>query len=91
MICIEVMGIPCEFNEDALDDFDMLEHMEAMENGNATALVSFARGIFGEEQLSNIKSQLKGDDGICHLATMTEFIGEAMNEAAKSKRAELKN
>ena len=91
MIDIEVMCIPCEFNEAALDDFDMLEKLNDMESGNLTAMVAFARGIFGEEQLENIKSKLKGDDGICHLTDMAMFINKAMTEAAKAKKAEPKN
>lgn len=91
MIDIEVRGIPCVFNDDALDDFEMLEKIEQMESGNVTALVSFAKGIFGEEQLDNIKSQLRGEDGICRLTTMNAFVSECMNAVAKAKRAEAKN
>lgn len=91
MINIEVRGIPCAFNDDALDDFEMLEKLEQMENGNIVAMVSFAKGIFGEEQLDNIKTQLRGDDGVCRLSDVSEFIGEAMQAASNAKRVELKN
>lgn len=91
MINIEVRGIPCVFNEDALDDFEMLEKLEQMENGNVTAMVGFARGVFGEEQLDNIKTQLKGSDGICRLSDMSDFIGECMQAASDANKVELKN
>lgn len=91
MINIEVRGIPCVFNDDALDDFEMLEKLEAMESGNVTAMVSFARGIFGSEQLDNIKTQLRGDDGICRLSDMGDFIGECMQAASDEKMVDLKN
>lgn len=90
MIDITVQGIPCEFNETALDDFDMLENLASMEQGNITALVSFAKGIFGEEQLENIKKSIRRDDGVCHLSDMNNFIGQAMAEAARVKKAEAK-
>lgn len=90
MVNIEVRGIPCVFNDGALDDFEMLEKLEQMENGNVTAMVGFARGIFGEEQLDNIKSQLRGDDGICRLSDVGEFIGECMQAASEAKRVEPK-
>lgn len=91
MIDITVQGIPCEFNETALDDFDMLENLASMEQGNITALVAFAKGIFGEEQLENIKKSIRRDDGVCHLSDMNNFIGQAMAEAARVKKAEPKN
>lgn len=91
MIDIEVRGIPCVFNDGALDDFEMLEKLEQMERGNVTAMVSFARGIFGEEQLDNIKTQLRGEDGICRLSDMSEFVGECMQAASDAKRVEPKN
>lgn len=91
MIDIEVRGIPCLFNENALDDFEMLEKLEQMESGNIIAMVSFARGIFGEEQLENIKTQLRGDDGVCRLSDVSDFIGECMQAAAEARRVDLKN
>lgn len=91
MIDIEVRGIPCLFNETALDDFEMLEKMEAMENGNVTAMVSFARGIFGQEQLDNIKTQLRDENGICRLSDMSDFIGECIEAASKANKVEAKN
>ena len=91
MLEIEVRGIPCLFNENALDDFEMLEKLEQMESGNITAMVGFARGIFGEEQLDNIKTQLRGEDGICKLSDVSDFIGECMQAAAEKKKVELKN
>lgn len=87
MLDIEVRGIPCVFNEDALDDFEMLEKLALMEGGNVTAMVGFAHGIFGEEQMDNIKSQLRGEDGICRLSDVSEFIGECLQAAAARKKA----
>lgn len=90
MIDIEVKGIPCVFNDDALNDFDMLEHLAALKQGDITELVPFAKGIFGEEQLENIKSQLRDDLGICRLTDMDEFINEAMQTAASARKADPK-
>lgn len=91
MLDICVQGIPCVFNDTALDDFDMLEKLEQMEQGNITALVGFAKGIFGEEQLGNIKDQLRGDDGVCHLSDMNGFISQCIVAASEAKKAEAKN
>ena len=91
MIDITVQGVPCVFNDQALDDFDMLEKLADMDNGNVTAMVGFARGIFGKEQLENIKSQLRGEDGICHLEDIASFINESIVEASRAKMAEPKN
>lgn len=91
MVDIIVQGIPCVFNDKALDDFDMLEKLDDMGNGNVTAMVGFARGIFGSEQLDNIKSQLRGDDGICRLEDMAAFINASIVEASKARKAEPKN
>lgn len=79
------------FNDGALDDFEMLEKLEQMENGNVIAIVGFAKGIFGEEQLDNIKTQLRGEDGVCRLSDVSDFIGECLQEAAKAKKVDPKN
>lgn len=79
------------FNENVLDDFEMLEKLEQMENGNVVAMVGFAKAIFGDEQLENIKTQIRGEDGICKLSDMSDFIGECMQAAATAKRVDIKN
>lgn len=91
MINIEVRGIPCVFNDDAMDDFDMLEYMERMTNGDVIALVPFAKGVFGEEQMANIKDSLRGESGVCKLSDMSAFVNECVQEAANVKRASAKN
>lgn len=91
MIDIEVQGIPCVFDEQALNDFDMLEKLSDMSNGDVTAMVGFARGIFGIEQLDNIKSQLRDEDGICRLDAMAKFVSDAIVAASKAQKAEPKN
>lgn len=91
MIDITVQGVPCVFNDQALDDFDMLENLAAMEQGNIIAMVAFAKGIFGDEQLENIKDSIRREDGICHLTDMSAFISESVVAASKAKRVEPKN
>lgn len=91
MISVNVRGFECEFNDCALDDFEMLEKLEQMENGNAIAVVPFARGVFGDKQLAAIKEHLRGDNGVCKLSDMSDFIGEALQLAAKTKSCESKN
>lgn len=91
MIEIEVRGIPCVFNDTVLDDFETLELLVDMERGDVSAMVGFARRIFGEEQLDNVKSQLRGEDGVCRLTTMFPFIRECIDAAAKAKKSEAKN
>ncbi|MBQ0161410.1 MAG: hypothetical protein KBT28_12415 [Bacteroidales bacterium] len=91
MLEIEVEGIPCLFDDAALNDFEMLEHLANFKKGDVTHMVPFALGIFGEEQLDNIKSQLRSDDGVVKITDMGRFIGEAMEKASEAKKAESKN
>lgn len=91
MINIEVQGIPCEFNDLALNDFEMLEQLAAMKDGDITALVAVSRGIFGEEQLANIKNSLRDESGIVTLEAVNEFVYQAIMAAAAAKRGEVKN
>lgn len=91
MIDIEVKGIPCVFNEDAMDDFEVLKHLAKLESGNLIALVPFATALFGEEQLENITTQLRDENGVCKRTVMEEFVTEALNQATKKKQAEPKN
>lgn len=91
MIDIEVRGIPCVFNEDALADFETLENLADMQDGNSTAMVRIGRRLFGDEQLVNIRESLRGEGGFCHIREMEAFISECIVEAAKVKRSEAKN
>lgn len=91
MISIEVNGVPCVFNDAALNDFDMLELLEKFESGNRIALVGLARGFFGDEQLENIKSQIRNDDGVCEITAIEEFVSESLHQAAIAKKADVKN
>ena len=91
MIDIEVQGIPCVFNDEALSDFEMLEKLAALKDGDITALVAFSRGIFGMEQFDNIKESLRDENGVVQLLDVNNFVNQAVMAAAEVKRANEKN
>ena len=91
MIDIEVQGIPCVFNDEALSDFEMLEKLAALKDGDITALVAFSCGIFGMEQFGNIKESLRDENGVVQLLDVNNFVNQAVMAAAEVKRANEKN
>lgn len=90
MINVEIQGVPCVFNEDPVDDFELLEVLAEIEEGNILKLPQFFIAVFGEEQFANIKESLRGDDGVCRLTDMASFYRETMSAVASAKRADAK-
>ena len=88
---VEVDGIPVDVRAESLGDFEMLEWMADITDGNILSLPKFARRFFGEEQFTNVKESLRNEEGVCDVADMTKFVLDCMQAAAEAKKAELKN
>lgn len=90
-IDITVQGIPCVFDKDALDDFEVLDKLAQLKDEDVTVVPYIGRAIFGDEQLSNIMSQLRDVDGRIRSSVMVPFIMQSLDEASKQVRVEAKN
>lgn len=91
MITVEVRGIECSVYDEHMDDFETLELLARLSEGDLTALVGFARVIFGAEQLENIKDALRDEKGIAKVTDVNAFVNEAVTAAAAAKKADAKN
>ena len=91
MITVEVRGIECNVRDERMDDFETLELLARLSEGDLTALVGFARAIFGAEQLEEIKDALRDENGIAKATDVNTFVQEAVTAAAAAKKADSKN
>lgn len=91
MINVEVMGIPCVFHEEPVNDFELLEVIAEIEGGNVLKLPQYFTTVFGEEQAANIKESLRGEDGVCRITDMYAFYQASLDAAANAKKADAKN
>ena len=87
MIHAQVDGICFDLDNSNLGTWDALEMMADMQDGEPLAAVRFARLLFGEKQLAEIKKQLPDNS----IATMAAFINNAIKAAAETVGEEPKN
>lgn len=88
---INVSGIPCVFDNSALDDWKVLKLVARMQDNDVAAIVAFAERVFGAEQLENIEGQLADESGVCKASAMTQFVMDAMQAAAAEQNGSAKN
>lgn len=93
MVDIEVMGIPCAFDDECMDDIELLEVVAEIDGGDMLKLPLFFKAVYGEEQYENIKRSIKREDpdGRVRITTMWDFYKQSMDAAAEAKKADAKN
>lgn len=88
----EYDGIPVEFDENILDDIDVIEMLgELFEDGNIFVVPKIGKAIFGEEQFANIKASLTSDNGRPSMAKLSDMIANVIKDSAAKSRADEKN
>lgn len=87
MIHAQYNGIDFDLDASRLGTWDALELMTDAQDGDFTAMVRFARMLFGKEQFDAIKAQLASNDAM----TVLDFINGAIKAAAAAKGENPKN
>lgn len=73
----EVTGekITVFIEEDALDDFELLEDLAELQNGKGSRLPSVARRLFGDQH-KNVMDAMRGENGRVSVQPVTQFIND---------------
>lgn len=80
-------GFQFQIEEDALDDWDLLEEMTAVDDGESTRIIKVADLLLGSEQKNALKAHVRKIHGRCKASAMVEEIGEILNANNASKNS----
>lgn len=82
-ITVTAMGISVEIDENALDDFDMVEDLGKLQDGDIFVMPRLVKNLFGDG-FADIRAQLSDENGKLTATKAAEFFG-AVLEAASAK------
>lgn len=72
-----VRGVTVTVSKDAFDDFELLDDLNALENGSPQRLPSVLRRLVGD-QWGKVMDGLRGDNGRVSAEDGAGFVGELM-------------
>lgn len=79
-------GFEIEIRDDCLDDWDFLELLDDVDNGNGGAIVRVARMLLGDEGVKALKEHLSAD-GKAKVSTMVTALTELMESVSALKNS----
>lgn len=80
-------GFEFEIEDEALDDYELLEDLAALDNGEISKLFSVSDRFLGTVQHVLLKEHLRGKTGRVSAAKMMEEITEIMNSCQAGKNS----
>lgn len=75
-------GFRYELYEETLDDYELLEMLCDIDNGNESLITKAARQMLGDKQMNALKEHLRNDKG---RVSATKMIGEITQIIAGNK------
>lgn len=80
-------GFEFEIEEEALDDYDLIEDFLAMDSGETVRIFSAIKRLLGEEQEKRLKDHVRYSSGRVSAKRMIEAAGEIFEACNKIKNS----
>lgn len=80
-------GFAFTLDEGVLDDYELLETLAALDEGNAGEVVNMATLLLGQEQKNALKEHLRGENGRVPASRMVAETLEILQAAGKGKNS----
>lgn len=80
-------GFYYEISDDQLDDYELLETICEVDNGNNTLIPKVAELVLGKKQLSELKEHLRNENGRVKTSDMFREIMEIMKGNDEGKNS----
>lgn len=80
---VTIKGITVRVEKDALDDFELLDDLAKMQDGDGARIASVAHRLFGDE-FKKVMDGLRGENGRVSVESASEFISELLAAIAPS-------
>lgn len=74
---VTIKGVTVTVEKDALDDFELLDDLAKMQDGDGARIASVAHRLFGDE-FKKVMDGLRGENGRVSVETASEFISELL-------------
>ncbi len=79
-------GFEFAVDPNKFDDWEILEKLNEIDNGNSALMVDVARQVLGQEQLDALKEHVRGvNGGKVTITAMGEALGEIFEACNTSK------
>ena len=75
---VTIKGITVSVEKDALDDFELLDDLAKMQDGEGARIASVAHRLFGDE-FKTVMNGLRGENGRVSVTAASEFISELLS------------
>ena len=80
-------GFEYELDESALDDYELLEDLCELDEGNASKTISVLNRLLGKEQKDRLKEHLRSKNGRVPASKMMNEMGEIFNSVKEGKNS----
>lgn len=80
-------GFEFEVEEDLMDDYEFLETLCEIDNGNASLIPAVATRLLGVEQKKALMEHIRGENGRVSSRKMGEAIGEILTSCGQGKNS----
>ena len=77
---VRALGVDVEVDTDVFDDFDLVDDLGALQDGDIFVLPRLLKNLFGED-FPRIRRELADSDGKLTATRAAEFFGEVIKEA----------
>lgn len=78
-------GFEFQLDDDVLDDYELLEELCAIDNGEVSKIPHIAAMILGNEQLDALKEHIRGENGRVSARKMSDAIEEILIKSKAGK------
>lgn len=73
-------GFQYSIDQEVMDDYELLEDLCEVDNGNAGKITAAARRLLGNEQLKALKEHLRNENGRVPASKMIEEISQIFKD-----------
>ena len=80
-------GFRFALDEDALDDYELVEALCDVDNGNIGAITKVVDMLLGKEQKCNLKEHLRSEKGKVSAAAMCDEVAQIFELSNKIKNS----
>lgn len=80
-------GFEYELDESALDDYELLEELCELDEGDTSKIISVLNRLLGNEQKERLKEHLRMENGRVPASKMMLEMGEILNSVKEGKNS----
>ena len=80
-------GFEYELDEAALDDYELLEDLCELDEGDTSKTISVLNRLLGKEQKDRLKEHLRSKNGRVPASKMMNEMGEIFNSVKEGKNS----